>query len=137
MDHVVALCPPPTRLILPPNAFGHGYAFRRNPNTIWRYRFAIALCGGLALGVADEAIARIHRSYEAKAAFKRAHHCPSTGLGRGPCPGWQVDHRIPLKCFGPDEPSNMQWLTIADHAAKTAREARSCRRGINKVFDTR
>jgi hypothetical protein len=35
-----------------------------------------------------------------------------------------VDHRIPLSQGGPDDPANMQWLTIAEHEAKTASERR-------------
>jgi hypothetical protein len=27
------------------------------------------------------------------------------------CPGYEVDHRIPLACGGADQPGNMQWLT--------------------------
>lgn len=96
------------------------------------------LCVCIALGAADDASARLLRSYQAKAAFKRANHCPSTGLGRGPCPGWQVDHRIPLKCHGADEPANMQWLTVDAHAEKTRRELHFCMRpkiNIRKRID--
>ena len=59
--------------------------------------------------------------------FRAEHPCPSTGKIRGACPGWQVDHKIPLKCHGDDNPRNMQWLTIAQHKKKTRREARWCR----------
>lgn len=68
------------------------------------------------------------RSRKAVADFKKHQPCPVTGKPRGACPGWQVDHRIPLKCGGPDDQSNMQWLTVQDHKRKTAREARWCRR---------
>jgi hypothetical protein len=62
------------------------------------------------------------RSHAAKLAFQREHPCPANGARRGRCPGYQIDHKIPLHCDGPDSPDNMQWLTIADHAAKTKRE---------------
>ena len=68
------------------------------------------------------------RSKAAVAEFKRANPCPSTQMRRGSCPGYQVDHRIPLKCGGPDRPDNMQWLSVDDHKAKTKREARLCRK---------
>jgi len=42
--------------------------------------------------------------------FRRIHPCPSTGLYSGPCPGWQVDHIIPLAACGCDTVDNMQWL---------------------------
>ena len=68
------------------------------------------------------------RSAQAIAEFKRQQPCPITEKPRGPCPGYQIDHVTPLKCGGPDHPSNMQWLTVEDHKAKTKREARLCRR---------
>lgn len=52
---------------------------------------------------------------------------PATGKPRGRCPGWEVDHAIPLKCGGADHRSNMQWLTVEAHKDKTRREARLCR----------
>ena len=43
-------------------------------------------------------------------AFKRIHPCPSTGEPEGPCPGWSVDHIIPLAVGGCDAVINLQWL---------------------------
>ena len=37
-------------------------------------------------------------------------------------PGYEVDHIVPLSRGGADKPSNMQWLTIAEHKEKTRRE---------------
>lgn len=70
------------------------------------------------------------RSSAVRVDFMRAHPCPATGKTRGPCPGWQVDHITPLKCGGPDDAANMQWLTVQAHKEKTAREAKSCRRPV-------
>jgi hypothetical protein len=72
-------------------------------------------------------LAATERSAAAVLAFKRHHPCPSTGLRRGSCPGWQVDHKIPLCLDGPDTPANMQWLTVRDHRAKTKQDIRSCK----------
>lgn len=68
------------------------------------------------------------RDQNARNQFKREHPCPVTQSAYGACPGWQVDHVVPLKCGGADRPHNMQWLTIADHRAKTKREAKQCRK---------
>src|SRR5262245_10518295 len=53
----------------------------------------------------------IARSRSARDAFERSHPCPATGRAYGSCPGYVVDHVIPLKRGGPDAPSNMQWQT--------------------------
>ena len=55
---------------------------------------------------------RIARSEAAKKEFMA-----STGYPHGR-PGWVVDHIDPLKRGGADSPSNMQWQTKADAAAK-------------------
>jgi hypothetical protein len=66
--------------------------------------------------------ARIHRSRAARASFQRSHPCPSTGKRRGACPGYVVDHIVPLKRGGPDRPSNMQWQTREAAKEKDKRE---------------
>jgi hypothetical protein len=58
------------------------------------------------------------RSSSAKAEFKREHPCPANGHRSGPCPGYVIDHIVPLACNGADVPRNMQWQTIADAKAK-------------------
>lgn len=70
--------------------------------------------------------ARQHRSPAAKHQFRVAHPCPTNPSPRGPCPGWIVDHVVPLACGGPDEPANMQWQTTADAKAKDRWEREGC-----------
>lgn len=53
---------------------------------------------------------RQERGTKAKAEFRKIHPCPSTGKTTGACPGWQVDHVIPLASCGCDVVENMQWL---------------------------
>lgn len=67
-----------------------------------------------------------HRSRAAVAQFKKLHPCPATGKSLGSCPGWIIDHVIPLACGGPDAPANMQWQTYADAKAKDKWERKGC-----------
>ncbi len=78
-----------------------------------------------SVGMAD---ARIHRSAKAIYAFRAINVCPATEQHRGACPGWQVDHVLPLCMGGPDALPNLQWLSVADHRFKTFVDVRECRK---------
>lgn len=52
----------------------------------------------------------IKRSSVVLKRFQAIHPCPSTGLQAGKCPGWAMNHVVPLACGGCDEVSNLQWL---------------------------
>ncbi len=71
-----------------------------------------------AVGVTRESHGHIRRSESARLAFKHHHPCPSTGKTSGACPGYVVDHIMPLKRGGADDPSNMQWQTTGAAKAK-------------------
>jgi hypothetical protein len=58
------------------------------------------------------------RSAEARRAFLQTHVCPSTGRAASKCPGYVIDHIIPLACGGADDPSNMQFQTVAEGKVK-------------------
>jgi len=64
---------------------------------------------------------RIQRKAAAKEAFER-----QTGYPHGR-PGYVVDHIKPLACGGADDPSNMQWQTIANAKAKDKVERQGCK----------
>jgi hypothetical protein len=61
---------------------------------------------------------RIRRSSRARHAFQELYPCPSTGSTAGRCPGYVVDHVVPLKRGGADSPENMQWQTSEEGKTK-------------------
>lgn len=67
------------------------------------------------------------RNHAVRVEFQRATPCPSTGRTRGPCPGYEADHRIALCAGGADRVGNLQWLTITEHRRKTRDDGRECR----------
>ncbi len=69
---------------------------------------------------------RIKRSRAAVNSFKRENPCPANGNRRGSCPGYIVDHVVPLSCDGPDKPGNMQWQTVQEAKAKDKWERDGC-----------
>jgi hypothetical protein len=70
---------------------------------------SVSTIAALILVLVFSQVALAKRSAVAKHDFKQQHHCPSTGEGTGPCPGYVIDHIKPLACSGADRPSNMQW----------------------------
>jgi len=53
----------------------------------------------------------IKRSQTVVSNFKKEHPCPVVSAS-GSCPGWEVDHVIPLVDGGCDSIENMQWLPV-------------------------
>jgi hypothetical protein len=91
----------------------------------WDVRFALSLLLALAAAAAWPA----ERSRAVRAEFMRDNPCPATGATRGSCPGWQVDHAVPL-CLGGqavDTQANLRWVAIEPHKAKTREDVRLCR----------
>jgi hypothetical protein len=82
----------------------------------------------LTLATSSIAIAAEHRSAAARNEFKRQQPCPATGLKKGTCPGWIIDHIVPLCAGGADSPTNMQWQTVQAAKTKDKEEWRQCRR---------
>jgi 5-methylcytosine-specific restriction endonuclease McrA len=65
---------------------------------------------------------KIKRSAAVKYEFRKSNPCPATGQSRGVCPGYEIDHIVPLKHGGADARDNMQWLTVPDHKNKTKQD---------------
>lgn len=83
--------------------------------------------------VAGAAVAQpIERSRAEVRAFRAENPCPSTARTRGACPNYQIDHartHARALCVGGlDKASNMQWLSVEDHAWKTRVDVRECRK---------
>lgn len=78
------------------------------------------------LSVNFNTYAKQHRSTSAKNAFKHEHPCPANGNTKGACPGYVIDHIVPLACGGPDNPINMQWQTVIDGKIKDRFELGMC-----------
>ncbi len=76
----------------------------------------------------DPNTGRIARSGDAKREFEIEHPCRAPGVHKpgGPCPGYVVDHVIPLACGGADGPENMQWQTVEEAKAKDQWERHDC-----------
>lgn len=58
------------------------------------------------------------RDPSVRRAFHKSNPCPSTGKTSGACPGYHVDHIVPISCGGSDSTSNMQWLTASANLSK-------------------
>ena len=61
--------------------------------------------------------------------FQAMHPCPSTGLTTGGCPGYILDHQIPLCLTGQrgDTVTNLQWQSVSEAKAKDLLEKDLCR----------
>lgn len=68
------------------------------------------------------------RSQSARQSFVRTTPCPATGQPKLPCPGYIIDHVVPLCAGGEDHWGNMQWQTIEDAKLKDREERRMCSR---------
>ena len=75
------------------------------------------------------------RSKAVRERFQHEHPCPSTGKPRGACPGWVIDHVVPLCAGGADNPSNMQWQTVDDAKAKDKLERKQCRATLEALAE--
>ena len=88
-------------------------------------RVALILLVVWTIALCSEAATKRSRVEVVK--FKLSNTCPSNGLKqKGPCPGHEVDHIIPLCAGGADKVRNMQWLRVEAHKAKTKKDVKHC-----------
>lgn len=71
-----------------------------------------------AVALAAVLVSAPERSAEAVRIFRRHHLCPATQMYSPQCPGYVVDHIVPLACWGADEEANMQYQTLEEGKAK-------------------
>lgn len=110
--------------------FAHGRYTHRAYRPLMRIlALALILCLPLLSQacepVRDES-GRIKRSRKVVAIFRATVPCPATGEVGGRCPGYVVDHIVPLACCGRDELDNLQYQTKADAKAKDKVERQMC-----------
>ena len=67
---------------------------------------------------------KIYRSRIELRAFAEVFPCPSTLKNLPSCPGWAIDHTIPLASGGCDSVANMTWLpdTIKSCAGRSCKD---------------
>lgn len=86
---------------------------------------ALIVAALLAWSLADASL--VKRSTAARNQFQKANPCPANGNTRGSCPGYVIDHVVPLCAGGPDTPANMQWQTVAEAREKNRADLARCR----------
>lgn len=80
-----------------------------------------------ANGIPRDGEGKIIRSASVIRQFKATHPCPATGQIQKSCPGYIIDHILPLCAYGPDAIENLQWQTKAESKKKDILENRQCR----------
>lgn len=90
--------------------------FRSVLRSILRVMFLIIVIWFMTHG--SLAQAATPRGTKAPAEFRKYTACPATNKFTGPCPGYIMDHMVPLRCNGPDVATNLQWQTRAESDAK-------------------
>lgn len=59
-----------------------------------------------------DAAGKIIRRADVIRAFRKLYPCDVTGKTTGACPGWAINHTLPLSEGGCDSVSNLDWMPI-------------------------
>lgn len=94
------------------------------------YRYIDSAAGEV---VKRDAKGTIIRRADVIAAFRKIHPCPSTGLYKGACAGWAINHDRSLACGGRDAVSNMSWMPTDIKACSGAHCVDRYERKINAL----
>ena len=62
----------------------------------------------------------------AQAEFQRLHPCPANDARASDCPGYVIEHVVPLCLGGPDVAYNLRWQTVAEAKMNEVRDTRRC-----------
>lgn len=79
------------------------------------------LFGSVQLASAEEV-----RSHTALRHFAKANPCPANSQRITHCPGYVIDHVVPLCAGGKDAPENMQWQEYKESLLKDKTERELC-----------
>ena len=63
----------------------------------------------------------------AEVEFQRLNPCPANNAREGDCPGYAIQHVVPLCLGGPDVAYNLRWQRLADLKRNEVADARDCR----------
>ena len=99
-------------------------------------RFVVSITLAFFAAFAVPVHAADTRSFRAEVLFRLQNPCPATGESRGECKGYVIDRIIPVACGGAEDPSNMQWQTLAQAREKDRWEKIGCRPGRKLVLPT-
>jgi hypothetical protein len=89
----------------------------------------LAVVAGVLFGLSGLAHDALSRDAKVRYAFRKAVPCPATGSANlARCPGWVVDHMIPLCAGGPDAVENMVWQELQHSRRKDRWERELCAR---------
>lgn len=70
---------------------------------------------------------KIARNEHIVKSFKLHNPCPATGKIQVTCPGYIVDHILPLCAYGDDIEDNLQWQTKVESLKKDKLENKQCK----------